>query len=248
MQQTTQKMLDENHHLIQFILDYQSKGKTVSAPSTSRPCTGTWPTRPRSRTPTRICSPCCTAAHAEQDAGPCPPEGCSGAQARTSGAASLMRQPPACRRPPSRRRRPTSVRTTCSRGRRHRARCPVPPQARQAAARARGPATATRDRPRRAYRLQGQGAISNDMPWANINMQPNPGGFGPLQLGAGREPAPRRPVHGHDGRSGQGSSAVGQRPTGRYWSSRQGSFQSSCAGGRTTGASCTATARPPRSP
>uniref|UniRef100_A0A8C6BZD9 SS18 N-terminal domain-containing protein n=1 Tax=Monodon monoceros TaxID=40151 RepID=A0A8C6BZD9_MONMO len=41
MQQTTQKMLDENHHLIQFILDYQSKGKTVSAPSTSRPCTRT---------------------------------------------------------------------------------------------------------------------------------------------------------------------------------------------------------------
>ncbi|TKC36511.1 hypothetical protein EI555_012172 [Monodon monoceros] len=29
MQQTTQKMLDENHHLIQFILDYQSKGKTA---------------------------------------------------------------------------------------------------------------------------------------------------------------------------------------------------------------------------
>lgn len=28
-QQTIQKMLDENHHLIQCILDYQSKGKTA---------------------------------------------------------------------------------------------------------------------------------------------------------------------------------------------------------------------------
>ncbi|KAJ8785493.1 hypothetical protein J1605_007090 [Eschrichtius robustus] len=55
-----------------------------------------------------------------------------------------------------------------------------------------GPAPATRDRPRRAYRLQGQGAISNDVSWANINMQPNPGGFVSLQLGAGREPALRR--------------------------------------------------------
>lgn len=68
-------MLDENHHLIQFILDYQSKGKTVSAPSTSRPCTGTWSTGPRYRTPTRKCSPCCTAAHPEQDAGALPDGG-----------------------------------------------------------------------------------------------------------------------------------------------------------------------------
>ncbi|MED6283440.1 hypothetical protein CHARACLAT_008775 [Characodon lateralis] len=28
-QQTIQKMLDENHHLIQCIMDYQSKGKTA---------------------------------------------------------------------------------------------------------------------------------------------------------------------------------------------------------------------------
>ncbi|NIG59450.1 calcium-responsive transactivator [Pontoporia blainvillei] len=194
MQQTSQKMLAENHHLIPLILDYQSKGKTGSLIDA-----------------TAACLPAAALPHAGADRHRSEPRvyGADGAERASQRLHKRVRRQPGLG------------------ARLH---------------------TATRDRPRRAYRLQGQGAISNDVSWANINVQPNPGGFVPLQQGAGRETALRTPVQGHDGRSGQGSSAVGQRPTGRYRSSRQGSSQSTCAGGRITVASCAATARPPRSP
>lgn len=232
-QQTIQKMLDENHHLIQCILDYQSKGKTAE-------CTQYQQILHRNLV---YLATIADSNQNMQSLLPAPPT-----QSMTLGPGGLSQSGSSqglhaqgslgdaigAGLPPS-----SLMQAQIGNGPNHvslqqtaPSTLPTTSMSMSGSSHGSGPGYSHSGPASQSVPLQGQGTISNYVSRANINMQSNPVSMMHQQAASSHYSAAQGGAQHYQGQSmammgqsGQGSGMIGQRPMAPYRPSQQGSSQ-----------------------
>ncbi|XP_049725557.1 calcium-responsive transactivator isoform X2 [Loxodonta africana] len=233
-QQTIQKMLDENHQLIQCILDYQSKGKTAE-------CTQYQQILHRNLV---YLATIADSNQNMQSLLPAPPTQNMnlgpGALSQSSSGQGLHSQSSlgdtiGTGLPPS-----SLMQGQISNGPNHvslqptaQSTLPTTSMSLSASSHSSGPGYSHAGPASQSVPLQGQGAIGNYVSRTNINMQSNPVSMMHQQTATSHYSSTQSGSQHYQGQSsiammgqsGQGSSLMGQRPMAPYRASQQGSSQ-----------------------